>query len=187
MAENHAWNMQSWRFFSNNQDKGFLTACEWTIWFCLMQRWQSKHRSLTFAHQQLKRCWHWWRNEGVFWGVGLIASKQTQVHFIHAILLYILWLYHVPFFHQTCVLRDCINTVTFWYEWKGAHFDVWVWITDAFFWEGCRMFKVFPVYFTFIASSFAISSAGFLIGLIGTMYTLQITPMGWQMFVLQKS
>lgn len=36
------------------------------------------------------------------------------------------------------------------------------------------MFKVFPVYFTFIASS----SAGFLIGLIGTMYTLQITPMG---------
>lgn len=28
MAENHAWNMQSWRFFSNNQDKGFLTACE---------------------------------------------------------------------------------------------------------------------------------------------------------------
>lgn len=37
---------------------------------------------------------------------------------------------------------------------------------------------VFPVYFTFIASSFAISSAGFLIGLIGTMYTLQITPMG---------
>lgn len=113
MAENHAWNMQSWRFFSNNQDKGFLTACEWTLWFFLMQRWQSKHRSLTFAHQQLKRCWHWWRNEGVFWGVGLIASKQTQVHFIHAILLYILWLYHVPFFHQTCVLRDCINTVTF--------------------------------------------------------------------------
>lgn len=40
------------------------------------------------------------------------------------------------------------------------------------------MFKVFPVYFTFIASSIAISSAGFLIGLIGTMYTLQITPMG---------
>lgn len=37
---------------------------------------------------------------------------------------------------------------------------------------------VFPVYFTFIASSFAISCAGFLIGLIGTMYTLQITPMG---------
>lgn len=177
--------MQSWRFFSNNQDKGFLTACEWTLWLFLMQRWASKHRSLTFAHQQLKWCWHWWRNKGVFWRVGLIASTHTQVHFYS--FSSAAPSMAIPFLHQTCVLWDCINTVTFWYEWWEAHFDVWVLITDAFFWEGCRMFKVFPVYFTFIASSIAISSAGFLIGLIGTMYTLQITPMGWQMFVLQKS
>lgn len=185
MAENHAWNMQSLRFFSNNQDKGFLTACEWTLWLFLMQRWESKHRSLTFAHQQLKWCWHWWRNKGVFWGVGLIASKHTQVHFFLAVLLHVLWLYHSfikPVYFETAL-------ILFHFDMSGGELILMCGflITDAFFWEGCRMFRVFPVYFTFIASSIAISSAGFLIGLIGSMYTLQITPMGWQMFVLQKN
>lgn len=99
--------MQSWRFFSNNQDKGFLTACEWTLWLFLMQRWASKHRSLTFAHQQLKWCWHWWRNKGVFWRVGLIASTHTQVHFILSVLLHLLWLYHSyikPVYFETALI-----------------------------------------------------------------------------------